>query len=628
MSWKIDQIEFKNFKFFKKEFTLPLERKHLLVYGENGSGKSSIHWGFHTILQSCLKSVDETNKYFDSANSENLRNCFANDNEEAYIKISFSDDEGHSNDFTLAKDNNNESNNPFLKATVVASDFLNYRYLSSLFDFRNSMDNDIFSSFEKEILPYLYNKKQIQLIFPDNSRRKTQELVECWKCIKEWQDYLANQEASNDEKETYSGLCTMFENIINSQLTDIINIANKKLKEIFHIPVSISVTYDGLTNHLKDYNYRPKLILTAQLTYTDLHPNSVNIYHLRTFFNEAKLSCIALAIRLAIVDRRLSFANINVDFSKLLFIDDLLLSLDMSNRRLIIRILLDYSDRYQMILFTHDRAFFHLIQDEVALRDEDANWKCFEFYQPEESIGMNSFPEPCFRENGKHYIDALNLYKLNQYPAAALEIRKGFEALLCKWYPKNKIKEHDKQRDEIINLTLAQLIKKWKLFCNRFHAPVNFLEMAIIDKYRDELMNPLSHNNIYAPIYRQEIKDCMSILKKAETEITLLNVAYDADVLKTEFSLTLSVSKYKNVTVDFYPKEVWRILKVNDDKYYENIRVIIKTCDTANIVKGNYECSLECLYNKIVKYLKTDLFSFDKIGEYITNSSNVKLSEF
>lgn len=439
MSWKIDQIVFKNFKFFKKEFTLSLERKHLLVYGENGSGKSSIHWGFHTILQSCLKSVDETNKYFDSTNSENLRNCFANANEEAYIKIAFSDDEGHSNDFTLAKDYNNESNNSFLKATVVASDFLNYRYLSSLFDFRNSMDNDIFSSFEKEILPYLYNKKQIQLIFPDSSRRKTQELVECWKCIKEWQEHLASHKASNDELDTYSGLCTMFEHIINSQLTDIINIANEKLKEIFHIPVSISVTYDGLTNHLKDYNYRPKLILTAQLTYTDLHPINANICHLRTFFNEAKLSCIALAIRLAIVDRRLSFANINVDFSKLLFIDDLLLSLDMSNRRLIIRILLDYSDRYQMILFTHDRAFFYLIQDEVALRDEDANWKCYEFYQPEESIGMNSFPEPCFREKGKHYIDALNLYKLNQYPAAALEIRKGFEALLCKWYPKNII---------------------------------------------------------------------------------------------------------------------------------------------------------------------------------------------
>lgn len=628
MNWKINQIEFKNFKFFKNEFTLPLERKHLLVYGENGSGKSSIHWGFHTILQSCLKSVDETNKYFDSTNSENLRNCFARDNEEAYIKISFYDDEGHTKEFTLSKDYNNESNNLFLKATVVASDFLNYRYLSSLFDFRNSMNNDIFSSFEKEILPYLYNKRQILLVFPDCSHRNTQELVECWKCIKEWQNYLARHKASNNELDTYSGLCKLFEQIINSLLTEIINLANEKLKEIFHIPVSISVTYEGLINHLKDYNYRPKLILTARLIYSDLHPNSVNICHLRTFFNEAKLSCIALAIRLAIVDRRLSFANTGIDFSKLLFIDDLLLSLDMSNRRLIIRILLDYSDKYQMILFTHDRAFFHLIQDEVALRDEDANWKCYEFYQPEESIDMNSFPEPCFREKGKHYIDALNLYKLNQYPAAALEIRKGFEALLCKWYPKNMIKEHDRQRDEIINLSLAQLIKKWSLFCKRFHAPENILEMAIINKYRDELMNPLSHNNIYAPIYRQEIKDCMSILKKAENEITLLNVAYDADVLKAEFSLTLYVSKYKNVTVEFYPKEVWRILKVNNNKYYENIKVVIKSCNTANIVKGNYECSLECLYNKIVKNLNTDLFNFEKIGEYIVNSSHVKLCDF
>lgn len=519
MSWKIDNITFKNFKFFKKEFSLFLDRKNLLVYGENGSGKSSIHWGFHTILQSCMKSVEETNKYFDSTNSENLRNCFADSAEEAYIKIAFSDDDRHPKVFTLGKDDNKETNNPFLKATIVASDFLNYRYLSSLFDFRNSMDNDIFPSFEKEILPYLYNNRQITLVFPDCSRRNTQELAECWKCIEEWRDYLASHEASNDEQDTYFGLCKLFEQILKSQLAEIKRIANEKLKDIFHIPVSISVTYDGLISHLADYDYRPKLILTARLTYSDLHPTSSNICHLRTFFNEAKLSCIALAIRLAIVDKRLHFIHFNVDFSKLLFIDDLLLSLDMSNRRLIIRILLDYSDRYQMILFTHDRAFFHLIQDEVALRDEDENWKCYEFYQPEESIGMNSVPEPCFREKGKHYIDALNMYKLNQYPAAALEIRKGFEAVLCKWYPKNMIREHDRQRDEIQKSTLAQLVKKWGEFCKRFHVPKNILEMATVNKYRDELMNPLSHNNILTPIYRQEVKDCLSILKKAETEI-------------------------------------------------------------------------------------------------------------
>lgn len=628
MNWKIDYIAFKNFKFFKKEFTLSLDRKNLLVYGENGSGKSSIHWGFHTILQSCLKSVDETNKYFDSTNSENLRNCFADDYEEAYIKISFSDNDGHSKDFTLGKDDNNETNNPFLKATIVASDFLNYRYLSSLFDFRNSMDNDIFPSFEKEILPYLYNTRQITLVFPDSSRKNTQELVECWKCIEEWQDYLSRHEASNDEQDTYSGLCKLLNQVINSQLNEIKRIANQKLKDVFHIPVSISVTYDGLSGHLTDYCYRPRLILTAQLTYSDIHPTIANICHLRTFFNEAKLSCIALAIRLAIVDRRLSFTHRGVDFSKLLFVDDLLLSLDMSNRRLIIRILLGYSDEYQMILFTHDRAFYHLIKDEIALRGDNERWKYYEFYQPEEEIGMDYVPEPCCREKGKHYFEALNLYKLNEYPAAALEIRKGFEAILCKLYPKNMTKEHNKQRDEILNLTLAQLIRKWGDFCKRFHAPKDILEMATIDKYRDELMNPLSHNNIYTPIYRQEIKDCLSILKKAETEIEVLNVANNADVLKTEFSLTLFVSTYHHVTVVFYPSEVWRILKVDGAKYYENIKVKVKSCDTTNVAKGNHEYSLKNLFNRLVKYLGTEIFCFENIGEYVTNSSDVKLSDY
>lgn len=628
MSWKIEHIAFKNFKFFKKEFVLALDRKNLLVYGENGSGKSSIHWGFYTILQSCLKSVGETNKYFDATNSENLRNCFADGTEEAYIKISFSDEEGHSKDFTLSKDTNHETNNPFLKATVVASDFLNYRYLSSLFDFRNSMDNDIFPSFEKEILPYLYHKRQIRLVFPGGSRRNTQELMECWKCIEEWQGYLASHEASNDEQDTYSGLCKLFEQVINSQLIEIERIANQKLKDVFLIPVSISVTYDGLINHLNDYDYRPKLILTARLTYSGLHPSNANICHLRTFFNEAKLSCIALAIRLAIVDRRLRFTHLGVDYSKLLFIDDLLLSLDMSNRRLVIRILLDYSDRYQMILFTHDRTFYHLIQDEVSLRGANAEWKSYEFYQPEESIGMDAVPEPCFREKGKRYVDALNMYKLNQYPAAALEIRKGFENLLCKWYPKNITKEHNLQRDEILNLTLAQLVRKWGEFCYRFHAPKNILEMAIIDKYRDELMNPLVHNNIFTPIYRQEIKDCLSILKKAETEIKVLNVADNTDVLKAEFSLTLFESTYRHITVVFYPYEVWRILKVNDKKYYENIKVKVKSCDVANVVKGNHRYSLKSLFNKLKGYLSTEQFCFEKIGEYVTNSSHVKLSDY
>ena len=42
---KINTITLSNFKFFGKEETINIDGKHLLLYGENGSGKSSLFWG-------------------------------------------------------------------------------------------------------------------------------------------------------------------------------------------------------------------------------------------------------------------------------------------------------------------------------------------------------------------------------------------------------------------------------------------------------------------------------------------------------------------------------------------------------------------------------------------------------
>jgi AAA15 family ATPase/GTPase len=41
MTSRLHRIEIQNFKAFR-EFTLDLEGRHLLVYGANGSGKSSL----------------------------------------------------------------------------------------------------------------------------------------------------------------------------------------------------------------------------------------------------------------------------------------------------------------------------------------------------------------------------------------------------------------------------------------------------------------------------------------------------------------------------------------------------------------------------------------------------------
>lgn len=55
MSWRIDKIEIENFKFFKNVFPINVDGKNILLYGENGAGKSSIYWSVYTHFKHMLR---------------------------------------------------------------------------------------------------------------------------------------------------------------------------------------------------------------------------------------------------------------------------------------------------------------------------------------------------------------------------------------------------------------------------------------------------------------------------------------------------------------------------------------------------------------------------------------------
>ena len=80
MAWKINKISIENFKCFLGKFdSIEPKGKHVLIYGENGSGKSSIYWAVYTHFQSCLKNPTKSDagKYFDNNHTENLRNIYS-----------------------------------------------------------------------------------------------------------------------------------------------------------------------------------------------------------------------------------------------------------------------------------------------------------------------------------------------------------------------------------------------------------------------------------------------------------------------------------------------------------------------------------------------------------------------
>lgn len=153
---KIDKIILENFKFFRGEEVLDFNSKNILIYGENGSGKSSLYWGLYTFLQSSLKDDASIKKYFDKQHKERLINRFANDNDNSSLKLTLKNNENITSTYEISFDsiNTNKTDTEIRKANM-ASDFINYRLLSKLYHFKNSEDIELFSMFEDEILTYI-----------------------------------------------------------------------------------------------------------------------------------------------------------------------------------------------------------------------------------------------------------------------------------------------------------------------------------------------------------------------------------------------------------------------------------------------------------------------------------------
>jgi len=145
---KIKSIHINNFKFFADNKPIEINEKHLLLYGENGSGKSSIFWALHALLESANKnSVTEIQKYFDKAKKENLVNIFATDNTNSFVELTLQDDTTYKISFTDIETIKNEE----LSLSNLASDFINYRFLFKIQNHKRNQIIDLFEVFENEI---------------------------------------------------------------------------------------------------------------------------------------------------------------------------------------------------------------------------------------------------------------------------------------------------------------------------------------------------------------------------------------------------------------------------------------------------------------------------------------------
>ena len=581
MAWKINKITIENFKFFLKPFELKPEGKHVLMYGENGSGKSSIYWAAYTLFQSCLKEPEDARKYFNSNHPDSLCNLYNTDpNRRSGIEIEFKDEHDVKRSYTDGSWAINTRVDDFMRLSTFASDFMNYKFLAAIFDFKNSMRVDLFKIFEDEIFPFLSLNGQVYSI--ENGESLGKSGVEDW-----WQYIQLCYETSgmltrrsvggvfvhDDRYNTYQNLINDFNNNLRLLLTNIADDANNKLEEA-KMPVKISLHLESaafdkkVEGSLRSYDmkfYPPKIILTAQLLDSQRNPvANKDINHPRSFFNEAKLTKMALAIRLAIFDRKYQ----NTDCAKVIFVDDLLISLDMSNRLLVVKQLLDYVDRYQLFIFTHDRSFYDLICDSISQRNMAKQWCYYEMYAVDEEVTDDKVPEAILNVKENYLQQAKTFFTKYEYHAAANSLRKECEKQLQRLYPIQMVL--DKKDDGTVSLqTLNCLIQKLNDFYRRF--ALDHVPTPLIDQYRKRILNPLSHNDNKAKIFRSELKMALEEISEFE-KIKKLTIVGENEIETQEFVLEVD-HEGRHVVVEFTPVEQWCKLIYNGQEYYEGIDI-------------------------------------------------------
>lgn len=125
---KIEKIHISDFKFFDTNRTIDVGKKHLLIYGENGSGKSSIYWALYTLLDSAIKdNRAQIEKYFNKRDKDVLLNVYARNNRNAKIQIELENGDIYEVNPTTFDILENNAINTKAQAINLASDFINYR---------------------------------------------------------------------------------------------------------------------------------------------------------------------------------------------------------------------------------------------------------------------------------------------------------------------------------------------------------------------------------------------------------------------------------------------------------------------------------------------------------------------
>lgn len=516
---RITKLEISNFRAFFDSYEIELPKgENLLVYGENGSGKSSLFKS----LNNFLSSSQDTSFPYVKHHGKNT--------EEGVLTFTFNDYDPATNTISAAsakpiKFGSNiltTDTEQFVKTAELTKGFLDYKGLLAVYNHNDAQPN----LFDLIILNLFKD-------FIPTHLGATESLGSRFLKLK------------NDIFKAHTRITLRYRNAIPEMLAYEV-LLRKVLDEVFvqlnyflikyfklNLRVNYSLTPLVATRRWRDIPKELKL---------DLRLNGELVYHQSDFLNEARLSALAICLYLSIIKKNPQ----PIDF-KVLFLDDVFIGLDLTNRLPILDIIKNEFSEHQVFISTYDRHLYEMAKRKFDIETPE-KWKYVELYVGKDNIGSKFVEKPILVFGENHFEKAcqyLHDRRKPDYPASANYFRKALEQLIQDFIP--KWETADAENTQIPDYQLTQLILRTKRFLGNAGHPTKHVDS--IFTLLSSLLHPLSHHEITSPVYKGELLLIENSFLKLKEQLSALDITnnYNCCIEQgTRLKMTFEINSLTN----------------------------------------------------------------------------------
>jgi energy-coupling factor transporter ATP-binding protein EcfA2 len=465
------------------EFNLGDEGHNLLLFGENGSGKTSLFRAIRDLT--AMKSPPE--------NFAESRHIFA-PGEEGFISVQLT--AGAPSEFRWDHGDahpRGTGGKPYADLAERCRFLDHYALLETHFVHLHQPDApNLFNLLVKEVLsdlPVIVDGKQERL------GRVYERIAPPYG---HWQKYLQPLDKACEDLTT----------ALANHLPEVVKEGNRLIAKM---------GYEGMTFDLKPAAVKYDRVdreFTGQEISLSVTFFGKPIDHPQLFLNEARLTALALAIYLGAARLVLQSPAPGSDgaiITRLLVLDDVLIGLDLANRLPVLKVLNDEFADWQIILMTYDRVWYELAKENT---EHTGRWV---YLTVRELPGAPDQPgRPHVEPSTEMLFVAEHHFQAGDLMAAAVYIRAAFETRLKNVCEKHGVPVQYNSRNIPANSLWEGIVNRQKH--RQAAGEINFLDPTLmneVEMVRSTILNRLSHSGT-PTLVKDEVRFALDTVKKLQ----------------------------------------------------------------------------------------------------------------